>query len=122
MMVEVAATAAAADAFAPHVDFFSVGTNDLTADVLGRERAALPPSAAAEPPVLAAIAAVVRAGRAAGIGVSVCGDSAADPSVLPLLIGAGVRTVSVGAANVARVAEWITTISASGTAAEAAPR
>ena len=122
MMVEVAATAAAAAAFAPHVDFFSIGTNDLTADVLGRERAALPPSAAAQPPVLAAIAGVVRAARAAGIGVSVCGDSAADPDVLPLLIGIGVRTVSVGAAKVPRVADWITTISTSGTAAEAAPR
>jgi phosphoenolpyruvate-protein kinase (PTS system EI component) len=122
MMVEVAATAAAAAAFAPHVDFFSIGTNDLTADVLGRERAALPPSAAAGPPVLAAIAGVVRAARAAGIGVSVCGDSAADPEVLPLLIGIGVRTVSVGAAKVSRVAEWVTTISASGTAAEAATR
>ena len=122
MMVEVAATAAAAAAFAPHVDFFSIGTNDLTADVLGRERAALPPSAAAQPPVLAAIAGVVRAARAAGIGVSVCGDSAADPDVLPLLVGTGVRTVSVGAAKVPRVADWITTISTSGTAAEAAPR
>ena len=104
------------------MDFFSIGTNDLTADVLGRERAALPPSAAAQPPVLAAIAGVVRAARAAGIGVSVCGDSAADPDVLPLLIGIGVRTVSVGAAKVPRVADWITTISTSGTAAEAAPR
>jgi phosphoenolpyruvate-protein kinase (PTS system EI component) len=122
MMVEVAATAAAADAFAPHVDFFSVGTNDLTADVLGRERAALPPSAAAQPPVLAAIAAVVRAARAAGIGVSVCGDSAADPDVLPLLVGIGVRTVSVGAAKVPQVADWITTISTSGTAAGAAAK
>ena len=54
MMVEVAATAAAADVFAPHVDFFSIGTNDLTADVLRRERAALLPSSAAEPAVLAA--------------------------------------------------------------------
>jgi len=119
MMVEVAATAAAAAVFAPHVDFFSIGTNDLTAGVLGRERAVLPPSAAAQPPVLAAIAGVVRAARAAGIGVSVCGDSAADPDVLPLLIGIGVRTLSVGAAKVPRVAGWITHIDA-GAAAKAA--
>ena len=119
MMVEVAATAAAAAVFAPHVDFVSIGTNDLTADVLGRERAALPPSAAAQPPVLAAIAGVVRAARAAGIGVSVCGDSAADPDVLPLLIGIGVRTVSVGAAKVPRVAEWITRITAAKAGAKA---
>jgi phosphoenolpyruvate-protein kinase (PTS system EI component) len=37
----------------------------------------------------------------------VCGDAAADPSVLPLLIGLGVRTVSVGAARVPQVAQWI---------------
>jgi phosphoenolpyruvate-protein kinase (PTS system EI component) len=107
IMVEVAATAAAADRFAPHVDFFSIGTNDLTADVLRRERAALLPSSAAEPAVLAAIARVVGAAGQAGIGVSVCGDAAADGAVLPLLIGAGVRTVSVGAARVPHVARWI---------------
>jgi phosphoenolpyruvate-protein kinase (PTS system EI component) len=107
MMVELAATAAAADDFAPHVDFFSIGTNDLSADILRTERAALLPSAAAEPPVLAAIAHVVRAARRAGIGVSVCGDAAADPAVLPLLLGAGVRTVSVGPARVPPVAQWI---------------
>jgi phosphoenolpyruvate-protein kinase (PTS system EI component) len=108
IMVEVAATAAAAERFAPHVDFFSIGTNDLSADILHRDRTALLPSAAAEPPVLAAIAHVVRAARQAGIGVSVCGDAAADPAVLPLLIAAGIRTVSVGAARVPDVKRWIT--------------
>jgi phosphoenolpyruvate-protein kinase (PTS system EI component) len=112
IMVEVAATAAAADRFAPHVDFFSIGTNDLTADILRRERAALLPSSAAEPTVLAAIAGVVGAARRAGIGVSVCGDAAADRAVLPLLIGAGVRTVSVGAARIPHVARWIAEIDA----------
>jgi multiphosphoryl transfer protein len=68
IMVELAATAAAAAAFAPHVDFFSMGTNDLTADVLGRDRVALHPSSASERTVLTAIANVVRAGRTAGIG------------------------------------------------------
>jgi phosphoenolpyruvate-protein kinase (PTS system EI component) len=37
----------------------------------------------------------------------VCGDAAADPAVLPLLIALGVRTLSVGAARVPRVAQWI---------------
>jgi phosphoenolpyruvate-protein kinase (PTS system EI component) len=112
IMVEVAATAAAAARFAAHVDFFSIGTNDLTADVLRQDRVALHPSAASERPVLTAIATVVRAGREAGIGVSVCGDSAADPAVLPLLLGVGVRTVSVGAAKVPQVADWITRVTA----------
>ncbi len=44
MMVELAATARASSAFAGSVDFFSIGTNDLTADVLGRERSALRPA------------------------------------------------------------------------------
>ena len=107
IMVELAATAAAAPAFAGSVDFFSIGTNDLTADVLRRERAALRPGDAAEPAVLTAIAGVVKAATEAGIGLSVCGDAAADPDVLPRLLALGVRTVSVGAAKVPAVAEWI---------------
>ena len=107
MMVELAATARAASAFAVGVDFFSIGTNDLTADVLGRMRSALRPADAAQPAVLAAIAGVVRAARETGIGLSVCGDAAADPAVLPSLLTLGVRTVSVGAAKVPAVARWI---------------
>jgi multiphosphoryl transfer protein len=107
IMVELAATAAAAAAFAASVDFFSIGTNDLTADVLRRDRSALRPADASERRVLAAIAATVRAAREAGIGLSVCGDAAADPAVLPELLAIGVRTVSVGAAKVPAVARWI---------------
>jgi phosphoenolpyruvate-protein kinase (PTS system EI component) len=107
MMVELAATAAAAPAFAGSVDFFSIGTNDLTADVLGRDRSALRPSDAAERSVLAAVATTARAAREAGIGLSVCGDAAADPVVLPQLLAIGVRTVSVGAAKVPAVAGWV---------------
>jgi phosphoenolpyruvate-protein kinase (PTS system EI component) len=61
MMVELAATARSAPAFAGSVSFFSIGTNDLTADVLGRDRTALGPADAAERRVLAAIGDVVRA-------------------------------------------------------------
>ena len=57
--------------------------------------------------MLALIEGVVRAGAAAGVKVSVCGDAAADPLVLPLLLGLGVRTLSVGAARVPEVASWI---------------
>jgi len=114
MMVELAATAAAAPAFAGSVDFFSIGTNDLTADVLRRERSALRPSDASERKVLTAIANVVTAAGEAGIGLSVCGDAAADPAVLPQLLALGVRTVSVGAAKVPAVAQWIAQSGASG--------
>jgi phosphoenolpyruvate-protein kinase (PTS system EI component) len=109
MMVELAATAAAADVFARASDFFSLGTNDLTSQVLGLDRAdpAMRPALAADPRVLALIAKVVQAAAAADVGVSVCGDAAADPAVLPLLIGLGVRKISVGAARLPQVAEWI---------------
>jgi phosphoenolpyruvate-protein kinase (PTS system EI component) len=109
IMVEVASTAAAAAAFAPEVDFFSIGTNDLTSEVLNLDRAGpgSQPALAADPRVLTLIESVVQAGQGAGVKVSVCGDAAADPAVLPLLIGVGIRTLSVGAARVPRVAPWI---------------
>jgi len=115
MMVEVASTAAAAEAFAPAADFFSIGTNDLTSQVLGLDRAdpRLRPALAADPRVLALISHVVKAAAAAGVTVSVCGDAAADPAVLPLLIGLGVRTLSMGAARLPQVADWVATADSS---------
>ncbi len=122
IMVEVAATAAAAAAFADAVDFFSVGTNDLASEVLGVDRAdpGSRPALAADPRVLKLIANVVRAAGAAGVKVSVCGDAAADPLVLPLLLGLGVRTLSVGAARVPRVAGWIAAADTAAAARDAA--
>lgn len=108
IMVELRGTAAAAEKFAA-ADFFSIGTNDLTGDVLGIDRhsQAAGPALAAHPRVLELIKHVAGAGRDAGVPVSVCGDSAADPRVLPLLIGAGIRTLSVPAARVRRVRSWL---------------
>jgi phosphoenolpyruvate-protein kinase (PTS system EI component) len=124
IMVELPATAAMADTFAPAVDFFSIGTNDLAGEVLGLDRRdpAAKPALAAHPQVLALIARVADAGRRAGIPVSVCGDSAADPLVLPLLLGLGVNTLSVPAARVQRVRSWLLALdtqAASALAAEA---
>ncbi len=109
MMVEVSATAAAAGMFTSVADFFSIGTNDLTSQVLGIDRAdpRMRPALAADPRVLTLISRVVKAADAAGVSVSVCGDAAADPDVLPLLIGLGVRTLSVGAARLPDVAARI---------------
>jgi phosphoenolpyruvate-protein kinase (PTS system EI component) len=125
IMVEVAATAAAAAAFAPAVDFFSIGTNDLSSEVLGLDRAdpGTRPALAADPRVLALIERVVQAAGAAGatgVKVSVCGDAAGDPLVLPLLIGLGIKTFSVGAARVPRVAQQIGDTDANAAAARAA--
>jgi phosphoenolpyruvate-protein kinase (PTS system EI component) len=109
IMVELAATAANAAVFAEAADFFSIGTNDLAGDVLGltRDDPAAGPGLAAHPDVLALVKRVADAGRAAGIEVSVCGDAAADLTVLPLLVGAGVRSVSVAASRVATVRSGI---------------
>jgi phosphoenolpyruvate-protein kinase (PTS system EI component) len=109
MMVEVASAAAAAEAFAPGAGFFSIGTNDLTSEVLGLDRAdpRMRPALAADPRVLALIAHVVTVAAPAGVSVSVCGDAAADPAVLPLLIGLGVRTFSAGAARLPQVRAWV---------------
>jgi phosphoenolpyruvate-protein kinase (PTS system EI component) len=114
IMVELAVTAAGAEAFAPAVDFFSIGTNDLASDVLGLDRASkhAGPGLAADPRVLALVEHVLGAAAAAGTDVSVCGDAAADPAVLPLLVGLGVRTFSVPAAYVDRVRGWIAALDA----------
>jgi phosphoenolpyruvate-protein kinase (PTS system EI component) len=114
IMVELAATAAAAETFAPAVDFFSVGTNDLAGQVLGLDRRdpAARPALAADPRVLGLIGHVMRAAHEAGIGVSVCGDAAADARVLPLLVGLGVDTLSVPAARVERVRSWVAALDA----------
>jgi multiphosphoryl transfer protein len=119
VMVELAAAASAADAFAQASDFFSIGTNDLTSQVLGLDRAdpRMGPALAADPLVLALISQVVQAAGIAGVGVSVCGDAAADPAVLPLLIGLGVRKLSLGAARLPQVAEWIAETDSSACAA-----
>jgi multiphosphoryl transfer protein len=122
IMVEVPGTAAAAAHFAPAAGFFSIGTNDLTSQVLGLDRGdpRARPALAADPRVLSLIAEVSRTGREAGIDVSVCGDAAADPTVLPLLLGVGIRTFSVGAAKVADVTGWIAGLDLSECAGQAA--
>ena len=78
------------------------------------------PARAADPRVLALIDKVVQAAAAAGVDVSVCGDAAADPAVLPLLIELGVRKLSVGAARLPHVAQWIADADSSRCAALAA--
>ncbi|WP_433782135.1 phosphoenolpyruvate--protein phosphotransferase [Actinomycetospora sp. CA-101289] len=97
IMVEVPAAALKAAVFAPHVDFFSIGTNDLTQYTLAAERgndqlAAL--ADALDPGVLALVAATV-AGAGADVLVAVCGELAGDEQAVPLLIGLGVRELSV---------------------------
>ena len=62
-----------------------------------------------------------KSGREAGLTVSVCGDAAADPRVLPLLVGLDVDTLSVPAARVPRVRSWVADLDA-GACADLAAR
>jgi phosphoenolpyruvate-protein kinase (PTS system EI component) len=105
VMIEVPSAALLVDRIARDVDFLSVGTNDLTEHALGVDRQdpdALP-ALAAHPSVMTLINRVARAGRARGCAVRVCGEAAADPLVVPLLVGAGVDSLSVSPARIDEV-------------------
>ena len=110
MMIEVPAAALLADRFAPLVDFFSIGTNDLAQYTLAADRinsAVASLASPLDPAVLRLMSMTCEAGRAAGIPVSICGEMAADPSIFPLLYGLGVTEVSVVAPAVALVKEAV---------------
>jgi phosphoenolpyruvate-protein kinase (PTS system EI component) len=104
-MVELPQILDQVDGLAEHADFLSLGTNDLTTRLLGlgRDDPRLTPASAAEPVVLKAIAQTIRAGHAHGRAVSLCGDAAADPAVLPHLVRFGCDAISVAPTALARV-------------------
>jgi phosphocarrier protein FPr len=106
IMVEVPAAALKAAAFAKHVDFFSIGTNDLTQFALAADRETTAGGDALDPGLLRLIDAVC---RAAGdrIPVSVCGELAGDETAVPLLTGLGVRELSVVPPGVPAIKEAV---------------
>ncbi len=98
IMIEVPAAAVMAGVLADVADFFSIGTNDLVqytlaADRTNPELADL--ASPLQPAVLHLIDGVVRAARTRGRHVSVCGEAAGDPLVIPILVGLGVEELSV---------------------------
>ncbi|WP_214103895.1 putative PEP-binding protein [Acrocarpospora catenulata] len=105
IMVELPEAVAAADDLAREASFFSIGSNDLTCQILGLDRRdpAATPAMAAHPAVLNAIHQVVTAAHRHDRHVSVCGDAAAHPLVTPLLIGLGCDSLSVAPAVVDEV-------------------
>lgn len=102
-MVETPAAAATADLIAAYADFLSIGSNDLTQYVLAMDRGN--PAVAAgidglHPAVLRLIRMTCEGAATRGVPVSVCGGLAADPLAAPILVGLGVRTLSVPPARV----------------------
>lgn len=98
MMVEVPAAALMADWFAREVDFFSIGTNDLIQYTLAADRGNPAVSQyynASDPAILRLIQMVVQAAERHHIPVTVCGQMSSDPKFVPLLVGLGVRELSV---------------------------
>jgi phosphoenolpyruvate-protein phosphotransferase/dihydroxyacetone kinase phosphotransfer subunit len=109
IMMEVPAAALKAAALAPYVDFFSIGTNDLTQYALAAERgnAALAELAdGLDPGVLRLINAVCR-GAGERVTVAVCGELAGDETATALLAGLGVRELSVAPPSIAAVKEAV---------------
>ena len=98
MMIEVPSAAIQARKFAKEADFFSIGTNDLVQYTVavdrGNERIANLYSAG-HPSVLALIKETIRAAGRAGIGVGLCGEMASEPEFAMLLIGMGLRELSI---------------------------
>lgn len=100
IMVEVPAVALNAAALANKVDFFSIGTNDLTQYTLAVDRTSGPLAGytdAADPAVLQLCAMTASAANSAGISASVCGEAGSDPLLAPLFAAMGMDKLSVGA-------------------------
>ncbi len=97
IMVEVPSAAVMARQFAREVDFFSIGTNDLTQYTLAMDRGHPKLAAKADamnPAVLRLIASTVEGASAEGKWVGVCGGLASDPQAVPILVGLGVKELS----------------------------
>ncbi|AGF72676.1 phosphoenolpyruvate--protein phosphotransferase [Corynebacterium halotolerans] len=105
-MIEVPAAVLMADKIMPHLDFVSIGTNDLTQYTMAADR--LSPRLAHltdpwQPAVLRLVRHTCEAGAEAGIPVGVCGEAGADPALACVLTGLGVNSLSAAATAVAGV-------------------
>lgn len=110
VMIEVPGAALAADALAAHADFFAIGTNDLTMYTLAIDRADEQVAHLynpLHPGVLRLIQYAVQAGMRARLPVSVCGEIAGDPRYTALLVGLGVRELSMAAPSLPRVKQRV---------------
>ena len=110
IMVEVPSVTILADQFAKEVDFFSIGTNDLTQYTMAAERTndkvahLLDPC---HPAILRQIDHVIQAAHEAGIWVGLCGEMAGDEEAVPILLGLGLDEFSAAPTLIPRVKEII---------------
>lgn len=110
MMMETPAAVLLAEEFAKKVDFFSIGTNDLTQYMLAVDRGNTKISALYDsfhPAVIRSIATIISAGHKAGIPVGMCGEFAGDERAIRLLLGLGLDEFSVNSGSVALVKHMI---------------
>lgn len=111
IMVETAAASLMADVFAKEVDFFSIGTNDLTQYTMSVDRGNDKISylySTFNPAVLRSIRNVIKCGREAGIMVGMCGEAASDPLMIPLLLAFGLNEFSMSASAILKSRKMIT--------------
>ena len=114
MMVEVPSAVLLAEEFAREVDFFSIGTNDLIQYTLACDRS--DPSVAnlyrsGDPSILRLIQMVMRAAEKHNKPVTVCGQMSSDPRFIPLLLGLGLRNLSVTPHAIPRLKEVVRNVS-----------
>jgi phosphoenolpyruvate-protein phosphotransferase (PTS system enzyme I) len=114
MMIEVPAAVVMADVLAREAEFFSIGTNDLIQYTLAIDRGnrSLAPLASPfHPAILRMIRQVVRAASAGNISVALCGAMASDPLAAVLLVGLGLRELSMEAAAIPEIKEALRRVS-----------
>ncbi|MBJ8345030.1 phosphoenolpyruvate--protein phosphotransferase [Antrihabitans sp. YC2-6] len=106
VMIEVPAAALLADQVLAHVEFLSIGTNDLAQYTMAADRMSADLAALTDPwqpAVVKLVAMAATAGAAVGKPVGVCGEAAADPLLACVLVGLGITSLSCAAAAVAAV-------------------
>ena len=111
IMVETAAASLIADIFAREVDFFSIGTNDLTQYTMAVDRGNKKVSylySVFNPAVLRSIRHIISCAREAGIMVGMCGEAASDPLMVPLLLAFGLNEFSMSASAILRTRRLVT--------------
>ena len=110
IMVEVPAVITMADRLAGEVQFFSIGTNDLSQYLMAADRTNARVAGLADdlqPAVLRSVYRVAQAAHAAGIWVGLCGELAGDPLAVPLLVGMGLDELSANPAAIPAVKQAI---------------